>query len=85
MSLKLDWKPAARRDLSRLDPQVRARIVTAVTALAETHRGDVVKLTDKHPPEYRLRVGGWRVRLAWDQAAGLLVVLHVFRRGQGYE
>jgi len=45
----------------------------------------VIKLTDKNPPEYRLRVGGWRVRFAWEQASDILIVLYVFKRGQGYE
>ena len=85
MSLRLDWTPKALRDLSRFDPPIRARIVTAMSALAESQQGDVIKLSGKNPPEYRLRVGGWRVRFAWDQPAGVLIVLHVFKRGQGYD
>lgn len=42
MSLRLDWKPSARRDLARLDPPVRARIVNAVARVAATREGDVV-------------------------------------------
>lgn len=85
MSLRLDWKPGALRDLERLDPPTRARIVAAVAKLAETSQGDVRKLTGKNPPEYRLRVGALRVRFAWDQADGILIVLSIFKRGQGYE
>jgi mRNA interferase RelE/StbE len=85
LSLRVDWTPRAHRDLARLDRPTRARIVDAVLRLAESSQGDVVKLAGKQPPEYRLRVGGWRVRYAWDQAAGVLVILHVFKRGQGYE
>ena len=85
MSLRVDWTPRALRDLSRLDRPTRSRIVAAVLKLAETSHGDVVKLAGKQPPEYRLRVGGWRVRFAWDQALGILLILHVFKRGQGYE
>jgi len=85
VSLRIDWKPRAQRDLHRLDRPTRERILAAVVRLAETSQGDVVKLSGKQPPEYRLRVGGWRVRFAWDQAGGALIVLHVFKRGQGYE
>ena len=85
MSLRLEWEPRALRDLKHLDPPIRSRIVAAVVRFAETEQGDVIKLAGKNPPEYRLRVGGWRVRFAWDRAAGVLVVLHVFKRGQGYE
>jgi len=75
----------AQRDLGRLDQPTRTRIVATVLRLAETSQGDVLKLAGKQPPEYRLRVGGWRVRFAWDQAAAVLIILHVFKRGQGYE
>lgn len=85
MSLRVDWTPRAQRDLSRLDRPTRSRIVAAVLKLAETSQGDVIKLAAKQPPEYRLRVGGWRVRFGWDQAVGVIVILHVFKRGQGYE
>jgi mRNA interferase RelE/StbE len=85
VSLRLDWTPRAQRDLARLDRATRERIVAAVLRLAETSQGDVVKLAGKQPPEYRLRVGGWRVRFAWDQGSGVLILLHIFKRGQGYE
>jgi mRNA-degrading endonuclease RelE of RelBE toxin-antitoxin system len=85
VSLRIDWTPGAQRDLGRLDRPTRARIVAAVLKLAESSQGDVVKLAGKQPPEYRLRIGGWRVRFAWDQAAGVLIILRVFKRGQGYE
>jgi len=85
VTLRLDWKPSACRDLEHLDPSTRARIVAAILRLAETHQGDVKKLSGKNPPEYRLRVGGWRVRFSWDQASGVLIILGVFKRGQGYD
>jgi mRNA interferase RelE/StbE len=85
LSLRIDWTPRAQRDLARLDRPTRERIVAAVLRLAETSQGDVIKLAGKQPPEYRLRVGGWRVRFAWNQGSGVLVMLHVFNRGQGYE
>ena len=85
MNLHIDWTTRAQRDLNRLDRSTRERIVAAILKLAETGQGDVVKLAGQQPAEYRLRVGGWRVRFAWDQALGALVILHVFKRGQGYE
>lgn len=85
MNLRIEWAPRAQRDLARLDRPTRERVVAAVLRLSETRQGDVVKLTGKQPPEYRLRVGGWRVRFGWDQSSGVLVILHVFKRGQGYD
>jgi mRNA-degrading endonuclease RelE of RelBE toxin-antitoxin system len=85
VSLCIELTPGARRDLGRLDRPTRARIVATVLRLAETSQGDVLKLAGKQPPEYRLRVGGWRVRFAWDQAAGALIISARLQARQGYE
>jgi mRNA-degrading endonuclease RelE of RelBE toxin-antitoxin system len=85
LSLTVQWKSTALKDLERLDPPIRKRVVAAVQRFAELGQGDALKLSDKTPSEYRLRVSGWRVRFAWNQAAGILTVLGVFSRGQGYE
>lgn len=74
----------ARRELKRLDSSVRDRIIAGLNRLAETGHGDVSKLTDVDPPEYRLRIGGYRVRFARDAAAGVLTVLRVLPRGAAY-
>jgi mRNA-degrading endonuclease RelE of RelBE toxin-antitoxin system len=78
-------RPGRYETLIGLTPKVRERIVAALERYAETRYGDVAKLAGIDPPEYRLRVGPWRVRFAWDQTAGAVAVLHVFGRGQGYE
>jgi hypothetical protein len=53
-------------------------------AAGSIRSGDVKLLRGKTPREYRLRVAGRRVRFARDDASGLMLVLHIFRRGQGY-
>jgi len=84
LSLKVQWQPSAGRDLSRIDPPIQKRILDAVDRFAQTGQGDVKLLRGKKPQEYRLRVGGWRVRFARDDSESRMIVLHVFRRGQGY-
>jgi mRNA-degrading endonuclease RelE of RelBE toxin-antitoxin system len=54
--------PRALKEARNLDPQVRARIVAAIERFASKGIGDVLQLEDVHPPEWRLRVGDWRVR-----------------------
>jgi mRNA-degrading endonuclease RelE of RelBE toxin-antitoxin system len=51
----------ARKDLRRIDPQPRQRILRAITRLAAGAElaGDIKRLTGSG--EYRLRVGDWRV------------------------
>lgn len=59
-------------DLKRLDPTMRHRVVDAVKQFAQTGEGDVVRLVDIEPPEYRLRVGDWRGRFTRDDEHRLL-------------
>ncbi len=87
MSWTCEVTPAARRDIKRLDKQAQRRIADALERLAETHpqSANVIKLQDVAPPEYRLRVGEWRVRFRTDTAARVIMVLRVLTRGKAYE
>ncbi len=84
MSWSIAWTTRARKDLRKLDKPVAARIVTAVERFARTGVGDVVQLTAVEPPEYRLRVGDWRVRFRRDPARALLIILRVLPRDKAY-
>lgn len=84
MSFRLEYTASARRDLKRLDRGVAERVIQALERLATTDRGDVVRLADMHPPEYRLRVGDWRVRFQRNDSTRTLTVLHVLPRGTAY-
>lgn len=84
MSLGVVWQSRAEKDLGRLDGSVQRRVIAAVTSFADTERGDVVQLRGVQPPEYRLRVGDWRVRFSIDRDAGRLHVLRVLPRDKAY-
>lgn len=77
------WLPRAERDLKKLDRPAQVRVVEAVERFARTGEGDVVRLVDVAPPEFRLRVGEWRVRFSRD-AEHRLHVLRVLPRGKAY-
>jgi mRNA interferase RelE/StbE len=74
----------AERDLKRLDVEARRRVVATLERYAETEHGDVRKLVDADPPQWRLRVGSWRVLFTFDPAGGALTVLRVLPRGEAY-
>jgi len=77
--------PSARRDIKRLDPQVQARILEALEGLrAEPAQGDIRRLTGIQPPEWRLRVGDWRVRFAREPDTRTVRVLRILPRGRAY-
>jgi mRNA-degrading endonuclease RelE of RelBE toxin-antitoxin system len=84
LSWQVRWQAAARRDLSRLDPQVQERVITAVERLAVASVGDVLRLKGVTPPEWRLRVGQWRIRFRRNDAEQILDILRVLPRDQAY-
>jgi mRNA interferase RelE/StbE len=81
---RIAYAPAARRDLRRLDPQVRERVIGAIErAAANDPRADIRRLAGAD--EHRLRVGDWRIRLRRDAGGRQLVILRVLPRGRAYD
>jgi mRNA interferase RelE/StbE len=75
----------ARKDLRRIDPPTRERILGAITRLAHGAElsGDVKRLGGSR--EYRLRVGDWRVRFERDDCQRTIIVVRVLPRGRAYD
>lgn len=82
-SWNLEFSARAKRDLRRLDPPVRARVVDALERLAVGEPADERKL--KGVGEWRLRVGDWRVRFTRDMETQTIHVTHVLPRGRAYD
>jgi mRNA interferase RelE/StbE len=78
----LVYSPRAKKALSKLPADVQQQITAALGRFAATGYGDVRKMTDKRPPEYRLRVGDWRARLTLTAAA--VEVERVANRREAY-
>jgi len=75
--------PPARRDLKRLDPPVRRRIVDVLDRfVVDPRAGDIRKLSSS---QWRLRVGEWRVRFSFDEERRVIVILRVLPRGRAYD
>jgi mRNA-degrading endonuclease RelE of RelBE toxin-antitoxin system len=78
-------RPRAKRDVKRLDKPVAGRVFDALDRLVTTFpEGDVVRLQGISPPEYRLRVGDWRVRFRPGFDDRVVYVLRVLPRGKAY-
>ncbi|CAI4031442.1 Plasmid stabilization protein [Nitrospira tepida] len=60
MKYKIEFKPRAIKDLKTMSLRERERVVAKVEALQTDLAGDVKRLTN-FTPEYRLRVGDYRV------------------------
>ncbi len=82
---RVELTRTAQRDMRRLDPPVRRRVETALRVLTQDPRraGQLRKLTAA--PEWRLRVGDWRVLLLLDVQRRVIQVSRVLPRGRAYE
>jgi mRNA-degrading endonuclease RelE of RelBE toxin-antitoxin system len=58
--------------------------VEGLELLAAEERGDVRHVQNIHPPQWRLRVGDWRVRFIWQEEDRVIRVIHVRHRSQAY-
>ena len=66
-----------------MERRTRERVLAALERLAETGRGDVVKMQG-HDREWRLRVGDYRVRLTFEFQSQTIQVLRVRHRREAY-
>ena len=83
MKRLLVYRPAAQRELNRMDRSDAERIIRALEGFAAAGLGDVKALKGALKGRYRLRVGKWRVFFSLDQR-GSVVVTDVDNRGQAY-
>ncbi len=81
-SKKIIWKDQAKDQLRAIDKDTALRILHALANFAATAEGDVKRLQDIEPPEFRLRVGDYRVR--FHMAADTLEITAVKHRREVY-
>jgi mRNA interferase RelE/StbE len=62
MPRKIIWNDRARNELHSIDQPTAMRILHALARFCSTSEGDVKRLQGIEPPEFRLRVGDYRVR-----------------------
>jgi len=76
------FRPAAVKDLERLEERDRDLVEEAIERFAETGQGDVKKLKgmERH---MRLRAGDWRIRFIY-QPPDAILILHIRNRREAY-
>jgi len=79
---EVEWTEAALEHMAALDKGVARRVKQAVERFANTGAGNVKKLQGVDPPEYRLRVGDYRVR--FHSKGDTIRVLRVRNRREAY-
>ncbi len=81
MEYEIEFKPRAVKDLQSLPRSMAQRIVEKIEALRTDLAGDVKRLTN-FTPEYRLRVGDYRVLFEVD--ASKVIIYRVKHRSDAY-
>ena len=79
---KIAWRDQAKAQLRAIDQPTALRILHALAGFAATGEGDVKRLQDIEPPEFRLRVGDYRLRFHDDGQT--LYVTAVKHRREAY-
>jgi mRNA-degrading endonuclease RelE of RelBE toxin-antitoxin system len=79
MSKKVIWNDPAQAQLRAIDRETALHILHALARYLETGEGDVKRLQNIEPPEFRLRVGDYRVRFH-DQGDTLRITAVKHRR-----
>lgn len=82
MPRKIVWTGQAKTDIRAIDQATALRILHALARLMRTGEGDVKRLQEIDPPEFRLRVGDYRVR--FHDLGDAVAILSVRHRREAY-
>lgn len=82
MGKKIAWTEPAKANLRAIEQPTALRILRSLARYLATGEGDVQRLQDIEPPEFRLRVGDYRVR--FHDLGDSIVVLAVKHRREVY-
>ena len=82
MKYAIQLKPRVVKDLKRLPKQESTRVADSLAQLSEGLSGDVKRLTN-FTPEFRLRVGTYRVLFEVEEG-DRVIVYRVLHRREAY-
>ena len=82
MKYEVELKPKAIKDLKGLSKTEGKRIIDKLKLLEDDLQGNVKRLTN-YTPEYRLRVGDWRVLFEVDDKK--IIVYRIRHRKEAYK
>ena len=81
MRYQLEFKPKAVKDLQTIPRKMQQRVLDKIELLQENLQGDIKKLTN-FTPEYRLRVGDYRVLFEIGQQT--IIIYRIRHRKESY-
>lgn len=81
MKYEIEFKPKAIKDLAKLSADLQNRIITKIEIMQDDLQGDIKKLTN-FTPEYRLRVGDYRVLFEIENQ--MILIYRIKHRSKAY-
>ncbi|MBI4843903.1 MAG: type II toxin-antitoxin system RelE/ParE family toxin [Nitrospirae bacterium] len=81
MRYEIEIRKRAEKDLALIPKSDAQHVVDAIFAMEEGLTGDIKKLTD-FSPEYRLRVGKWRV--LFEVFKNKIIIYRIIHRKEAY-
>lgn len=81
MKYDVQFKPRAVKDIESLPARTQSKVIRDIEKMSDGLKGDVKKLTD-FTPEYRLRVGDYRVLFELENQS--IVIYRVRHRRDVY-
>jgi mRNA interferase RelE/StbE len=81
MKYDIQFKPKAVRDIDGLPSRMRARVLARIEGMSNDLKGDVERLTN-FTPEYRLRIGDYRVLFEIEEET--IIVYRIRHRREAY-
>lgn len=83
MAKRVVFSDDARADIRAIDRETALRLLEALARFLETETGNVKQLHGFDPPQYRLRIGDWRV-IFRKNGADAIDVVRVRNRREAY-
>lgn len=82
MKYDVDLKPRAIKDCKKIEKKILQKVLLKIEELTDDLQGDIKKLTN-FTPEYRLRVGDYRV--LFETEDNKIIVYRIMHRKDVYK
>ena len=81
MKYDIQFKPKAFKDIEGLPSSIQGRVLARIEEMSDNLKGDIKRLTN-FTPEYRLRIGDYRVLFEVEKEA--IIIYRVRHRREAY-
>jgi mRNA interferase RelE/StbE len=84
MTYRIEFRPAAMRELAKLERLTRRRIAATLESLAKNPRSPAAEKLKGHNHRYRVRCGDYRIIYEIEDRVLIILVLRIGHRREVY-